>query len=85
MAKRNQGRFVVDVSALDFDDKELKQLEDSINKTVVSALSSRRPKWDRSFKIWDLGRFRPGTLGIWIGDIDDDGIPDNMDLDRFGG
>ncbi|MEP3890243.1 MAG: hypothetical protein ABJN69_07230 [Hellea sp.] len=82
MAKGKRGHFVADVSALELSDEMIKQIDEGIQKVVLSALSGHRDKFDEKFSITRLRDFRRwggGTLGIWIGDRDMDGIPDNMD------
>ena len=78
---KNKGQFIVDVKALDLGPKELSRIEEGINKVVLSALSRHKTKWDSGFRVFDISKIRPGTMGIWIGDRDWDGIPDNIDFE----
>ena len=82
MAKgKSKGQFIVDISAMDLNEKELLRIEEGINKVVLSTLSRHKSKWNSGFRVFDISKIRPGTLGIWIGDRDWDGIPDNIDFD----
>jgi len=85
MAKDKTGLFVADVSALNLDKETLKEIDQGIQKVVIGALGRKEFKIDIPLYKWVVGwgRWGGGTLGIWIGDRDLDGIPDNMDMDEF--
>lgn len=86
MAKEKTGLFVADVSTLNLDKEALQEIDQGIQKVVLGALSRNKPKVDGklfSWRLTDWRRWGGGTLGIWIGDRDLDGIPDNMDMDDF--
>jgi hypothetical protein len=70
MAKKERGKFEVDVSALDMSSKELAALDRSIQKAVLSHLAGMETKIDIA-RAWG----RPGhTDGIYV-------VP--QDLQRF--